>query len=1744
VLNKISKKTKFLLSFFLVVIFLSVGSVAVLAKLGKIDIYTFADNVTNNTTQNVTLSVKDKNDSIITGAFVSYENVSSLVKSSGFTDSSGKWLINLPNGKYNFSAGSSPNCKTTLKNKTVSSNSKNFTLKINCSIGSESSMAIIRGKVLETGGSSSGAIESATITVDNGNYSATTDKNGNYSLYVSSGNYNLYSQKSGYSMASTPLYQGNIMAGKTYDAPNILMKKDKDGGSNNKTSTYGSISGKITDSSSSHKPVAGAKINISDKEIFTDSNGNYKVENLNASEDGVTYTLKFSKVGFEQLSTTKSVVLHSNEGLVCDAEIRTTFDLSLTILDSNTKEKVTDVKAIIYYYRNLIDNPKHVNESSGKYSSNIVFKDINLELPLEKYLVDIMADNSSYVENIYNFESSDFSFNLLELQANNWNIKKDVLLEKKETNLEIVGKVSLLSDNQKTIKNVELWFKSGNSNDSSNLLGTTKTSDALENICDGATQYDGSCQGNLIKVPDSLKDINYNFFARNVVKDIVGNKLIVSLVVPDNLSYYYDTNGNRSYEKDIDNILVIDDIKEKFIDNKQININSSSLFLRIDIQLLEFTTVDILGSVYLKDTDLLVEGADVSLYCNNENFPTKNSKTGLALDPYPSGVVGSGKKINYTIKNSGITTSCLSPQLEFSNLVRWADPSVNKPILLDINKIKKNSVDNSYYYLQDFEFISRNPKFIVLDSDAKDPISNISLKFSDSGCPKFSEKTYISNNKGEIIITGDEFYSYLYGDGKFVGCFRLLQVTTFDPNNKYNSRTIDYNYPKELFFNENIIYLSEKVDDKYKIYGKVLSIEDKKPVVNAEVRFCYESPDCHDPVSVSTDAEGYYEFSGLSYKNVRIVIWALGKDYRFLDNSIMYLDRPENSPTEVDLYLSKLLTGYRIVPQVLYESTLLPANDEKGEVCISDKENVENCQEVNEIGYSVDPFVVNSSTNKLYFKLNNKIFAEKEISFPTNYVTMSEEEKYSVASQFVLFVKDKEIPDSNKINQFDISVKYKKTNKPVENAQIGFVAPYYSSDSESGIDKKVGSMSNDFKLANSLVMSLIGKTNKKGLYRFSLPLTFPKDKGKVFLSCENDVCINSIIDLKLDYISNDQTINITVNKDEMFETYIGKISKNGKQIEILIDEEEYSNFGTTEVEDNHNMVNVYLHNIGDEVITDGEFIFLERKSPDGNWVKTSYRAKELFGFSQGFYFRPLNGEYRVVVNENDNTRSSVSEPFILSEKSNIKNISMSICLFDDQTKLVKFGGVNLLLDGSDVIADYDSNKQYYNNLIQHAKKLKRTSIDVGNLTIAISSMDTVNGYTSDRERFNCYGAGSAYTMVISKELIDYFRSINQPNGPLDTITHEYSHNVYGYLRENDDNIIKTFDNISDDLIKKGSDYEYFINRVTDSTYALDRGGFGGHPWDDPSELFASFSLGYLSHNNSIVASILSGYPEHYEASNSLAYLYRLLSERYTSGGLYLRTFTTVGNQRISDIGYNFNNVTGGLWMNSNYSEAPLLQKIGYQFRYIMSVNYATLKKIINSYNQLVDSYFASINNKKLGNINGKIVAEADNIQVPDAMINSSEKLAISNNSGKFSINKVPLGLHGINFVKNAKNDVYYDISSPENLESTNKSNEQKVYVSLPAFGYDFENISDKISKVVFKQNDAIVYSFDYPYSQLKLIDPDSTRESYQLEYYNLSNKICGTANNVSISAQDLKGDYLSGYYIKYDQLSIPASCLR
>ncbi len=269
-----------------------------------------------------------------------------------------------------------------------------------------------------------------------------------------------------------------------------------------------------------------------------------------------------------------------------------------------------------------------------------------------------------------------------------------------------------------------------------------------------------------------------------------------------------------------------------------------------------------------------------------------------------------------------------------------------------------------------------------------------------------------------------------------------------------------------------------------------------------------------------------------------------------------------------------------------------------------------------------------------------------------------------------------------------------------------------------------------------------------------------------------------------------------------------------------------------------------------------------------------------------------------------------------------------------------------------------------------------------------------------------------------------------------TVIHEYAHIIYEGLTERQTTFYSRWSNLFYDIASTG-DTEAFnciFNTIDDSTTEYMIRALGGHPYDNDSEMFASFTSGYIFNHQRLRDSIELNCSYMGHCQNTLAYMWTLYVEGfYTSQSSDRNFFSPIGS--VLGPQFTFHQISNGHWRKSVYKDLGYIDKSKVFFSQMVSpfINKARseVQKLVISFNNTIYKILEGLGlNQHTGSISG-YVGKNDDPKLANIIVQIGPLAAVTDQNGFYSIVGLPVGEQPIVRVQHIGDGDAYPINYPE-----------------------------------------------------------------------------------------------------------------
>ncbi|MDH4358769.1 MAG: carboxypeptidase regulatory-like domain-containing protein [Candidatus Berkelbacteria bacterium] len=456
-------------------------------------------------------------------------------------------------------------------------------------------------------------------------------------------------------------------------------------------------------------------------------------------------------------------------------------------------------------------------------------------------------------------------------------------------------------------------------------------------------------------------------------------------------------------------------------------------------------------------------------------------------------------------------------------------------------------------------------------------------------------------------------------------------------------------------------------------------------------------------------------------------------------------------------------------------------------------------------------------------------------------------------------------------------------------------------------------------------------------------------------------------------------------------------------------------------------------NLGLRAAIETDQIKIEKKQEDGRFAEVfTYSDADSFiseKFECAAFNNPERGEYRAsLANGSFSPSSSVR---FSGKKDEV--IFYNICGIE-QKDLKKYSNdIYFVFQGDREQQLYEAHKNSFNELGKIIEKLWSQSKALKPVVISVGEFGTINAFASQVPAGKCGGLDDPTVIHVATELIEYFIGHGRADIVGTTIAHEYGHYIQYDFSKTKRNFSKRWDWLFEQIISLDDNLQQCVwGAVKDGNVGIAPYGLGGHPEDNPSEIFASFYSAFFMQHTRLFDIINSNLTEGSACQNIIKYMWQLFSENV--GKVYPddnSVFKPVGG-RVGTKNYTWRQIIAGKWTRRVYDKLGLMPKARVQFEQIvipkMERDVASLRQAIEKFNDLMDSIIRKLGIRDVGNVEG-VVKDAYGDPIPRIVVNIGPKTALTDGRGGFRINNIPAGENKIVIKKPSGGN--YQVVSPD-----------------------------------------------------------------------------------------------------------------
>jgi len=938
---------------------------------------------------------------------------------------------------------------------------------------------------------------------------------------------------------------------------------------------------------------------------------------------------------------------------------------------------------------------------------------------------------------------------------------------------------------------------------------------------------------------------------------------------------------------------------------------------------------------------------------------------------------------------------------------------------------ESDTVDGVYYQTLT---ITRCARIVVLDEDTHQPIKDASIKFIDI-TGKEMQFSGITNHDG--------YYQTTSNNKPLLDSAYQIKVSRRDYYTRYKQIQTYSGYDFEI--------LMKKSPEEGMILTRVSDDTTGEPIFLATVKKILRRNrgDILKDTKL-TDLFGLAEFTGS--QQGQFTFSADKNGYYIPKNGTsiipLNIDDPKESH-QIDLTLIKNEGGEiseedrSLLSDTFYILTFnqyLKPVDATVEILDSEGGSIDVNKNPLGGGGVFLPNLIIGDTYSIKATFNGEVI-EREITIPADYWNFSEDERFMFTLSNMLFVFSED--EENAFNKIDFIVRDGTGSKPIANAE----------------------MTLDFE--DKLFASFRALTKNAGEATF-------KDDFAVYSAEENlSYDINSVL---TQILSNpDERINVTVKVPDYNEYHVAdaignlvedveKCKSDPSMCVIYIDltrsVESCQTGGKINLSFNDYNSDIdtslapdeYKQRLNDDYLSKLKIF----KRSGARWQKldsnqykintvevtSPYQKYPLPLLSGSSTLDPLAVKVTIEVYEGGEYRVSIpeigyrSEARQLSEQFGCETGIWMEDICSKSKRVVPFDNGNVMLTfSSDAIYEQylsdPETQQLYRQLVDRIIYLKRNTLDVGKITLAVEDSDILNAYASisPDENVICNGVPRARQIILNRGMIDSAKNQNILWLLKTVIDHEYGHHVYFIIKESNkyQKFYQNFKRLYDFIfLSSGLSSEIFNNLNEGFRHNIPYAR-AGHPWDNDDEFFASYFSGMFDPAGALYKNIRYR-TDNEQVRNYMAFIWNLVDE--TVAKQHRPFFQHAFSKKYSDTYYPFKQIISGWWIKQQYAALSFSRRVevATQAYVTPSVNSASsnYRQAVARFNSLVDQLVSLFNLNK-GSIQGSLYktnpSTGAKIPLPRHIVRIGPRIAITNARGKFTIKRIPVGNQKIKQVR-------------------------------------------------------------------------------------------------------------------------------
>ena len=933
-----------------------------------------------------------------------------------------------------------------------------------------------------------------------------------------------------------------------------------------------------------------------------------------------------------------------------------------------------------------------------------------------------------------------------------------------------------------------------------------------------------------------------------------------------------------------------------------------------------------------------------------------------------------------------------------------ANPSLSIPDDYAYFEDKDKRTANGISYFRKDVIVNTNYSSMVVTVKNKvsnQAISGATISVLDPVCGPII--TSVSDTDGNAFFAG-AFTSYMNHEGRFANCSKPELVTE---KSGFVKNLLYFNYGAD----QTVLLIPDPNDNKTHLYGTVFAdyISLYKKIPKAKIKLWPGTNPSGNPTkTMETNNNGEFEFIDL--QPGRYVIVAYKDGYLSTDSSTSYINIGVKGKVEISLVLgSPKIEGTEFNLYVLDYLTLEGIKD--AEVVIAPNGVGGYTVRTGSSG-AAETYGIELGKSYTLTAKKDGITGTSTVAIPTNYSLLSSAEKAAIQAKMVIYLNMGNVVDS----YTDVTLKFIDTDSklPIANLPVKyFINSLHSS-----------------KIYQDTPADATATTKADGTAKLKSDFTPSEDSlTQKFFADKTKFSEDEVIKIATDNFGGYQAIykpivissvNSASKNCSVFNKFceITIELKNNPITTGVIEADIYEGFTTSRNPPNDNA---------------SENVALERYSQNG-WADYPAQTANISRSIGTVTFSALPpGRYRAKITAPLIYGTEAIVTAAASFKSNIFLCSNSLSL-----KTVEFpNSIKLVFTDQRQLDRYNSHPEYYTPIAAIIARLKNTSKDPGPVVVVLSDDDEVNAFASEDSFNYCAGFEQTKLMTINEGIMNFYLQTGTIWELPGTVSHEYAHLIFPMLRNLKPDFYRQFESIFRNLKKPENSAlaDCVFDRISDGNVTQVVRNFGGHPADEPTEMFASFYDGYFFSHERLYGIIKYQSKEKSACQNINAYIWELFTEQIgivygNDHGLFLPV-----NNAISNTGYTFNDIKSGNWRQTIYNTLLYTDKARLQYNRIIAPviksTYNAVSRAVISFNNIINSVLTNsglLANAGTANIT---IRDKNNNPVPNLVVRVGPKIGITNSFGVVSVAGVPAGAQNIEKIQVIGTGIAYAITTPD-----------------------------------------------------------------------------------------------------------------